>query len=230
MPSKLEKKVSDTKSNSSRSRVVIYSGYLFIGVNFLLGIINILVGIISHSIAISSDAIHSFIDSISGFIIIIGENLARSRKLSSQRAFIERITTIIIATIIIVTGVHIIIESITSLLENETPDFSVPTIIVLIVSIALKYLLAHWLKVTGKSQNSTVLSASGAETMNDMWISVSVLISTIIYLIWQVNLESYISIAIAFVIIKVGLEFIFPHFSHHHHHHFESTTEHQLKK
>ena len=89
-----------------------------------------------------------------------------------------------------------------------------------------KFLLARHLKNTGKNIKSDVLIASGAETMNDTWISVAVLVSAVIYLIWHINIESYISIVIALIIIKVGLEFIFPHLSHHHHHHLEQDPDH----
>ncbi len=216
------------KTAPTRSQVIVRSGYLFIAVNFLLGIINIIVGILSGSLAITSDAIHSFIDSISGLIIIVSEKLARHHRLSIHREKIERLATIIIALIIVITGVHIIIESIEALQEAETPSYTAPTIIVLVISISLKYLLAWWLKSAGRKEKSTVLVASGAETMNDLWISVAVLVSAIIFLIWQVNLESYISILISIVIIKVGLEFIFPSISHHHHHHLETSHDHQL--
>lgn len=210
----------------SRSRVVIESGYLFILTNFLLAILNIIIGLLANSLAIISDAVHSLIDAISGVLVVISEKLASHKKLTKHRQKIERITTIIIALIIIVTGIHIIIESIEKIIEPEAPDYSALTIIILIVSIIAKYALAKYLKTTGKKIKSKVVEASGAETMNDAWISIAVLASAIIYLIWHVDIESYISIAISLIIIKVGLEFIFPHLTHHHHHHLEQNPDH----
>lgn len=210
----------------NRSQTIVESGYLFILTNFLLAIFNIVVGLISNSLAIISDAVHSLIDSISGFLIVITEKIANHHRFSDYRAKIERITTILIAIIIIVVGIHIIVESIEKIIEPEEVDYNIPTMIVLIASIAAKYALAIYLKKMGKKTKSTVLSASGAETMNDTWISVAVLISAIIYLIFHVDIEAYISIGIALIIIKVGLEFIFPHISKHHHHHLESDPDH----
>ncbi|MBR3230436.1 cation diffusion facilitator family transporter [Candidatus Saccharibacteria bacterium] len=209
-----------------RSQIIIKSGYLFILVNFLLAIFNIIVGVISGSLAIISDAAHSLIDSISGLLIIVSEKLSSRQKLTAYRIKIERTTTIIIALIIIITGLHIIVEAFEELFAPEEVVYSVPTFIVLIASIATKYLLAIYLKKQGRIFKSSVLSASGAETMNDTLISIAVLVSALIYLIWQVNLEAYISIIISLIIIKVGLEFIFPHLSHHHHHHLESNPDH----
>ena len=101
-----------------------------------------------------------------------------------------------------------------------------PVIIVLIASILAKYALAFYLKGTGRKIKSNVVIASGAETMNDCLISVAVLISAVIYLIWHIDVEAYLSIAISVVIFKIGIEFIFPHLSKHHHHHLESDPDH----
>ena len=210
----------------NRSKIIIKSGYLFILTNFLLAVFNIIIGVLSNSLAIASDAIHSLTDAISGAIIIIGEKLASHHKLSAHRAKIERVSTIIIALIIIAVGAHIIIDSIKNIITPEEVDYSAPVMIVLIASIVAKYALAFYLKKAGKIHHSDVLTASGAETMNDALISVAVLVSAIIYLIWHINIESYISIAISIVIIKVGLEFIFPHLSRHHHHHLETDPDH----
>ncbi|MBQ6414572.1 cation diffusion facilitator family transporter [Candidatus Saccharibacteria bacterium] len=215
-----------TKQKKTRERIIIESGYLFIATNFLLGIFNIIIGIFSGSIAITSDAVHSFIDSVSGVLIIISEKLSSHKKLDKHRAKIERITTIIIASIIIITGIHIIFESFEKIFTLESPDYSLPVIIVLIASIVAKYLLAAHLKNAGHEHKSTVLVASGAETMNDTWISVAVLLSAFLYLITHIDIESYVSIVIAILIIKVGLEFIFPHLTNHHHHHLESNPDH----
>ncbi|MBQ2622940.1 cation diffusion facilitator family transporter [Candidatus Saccharibacteria bacterium] len=213
---------------NSRSKIIQKSGYIFIFTNFLLAVFNIVVGIFANSLAIVSDAIHSLIDSISGFLIIISEKIANHKKFTEKREKIERITTIIIALIIIALGIELIIDSIKNIITPEELNYSVATIIILVASIAAKFLLAQYLKNTGKSIKSNVLIASGAETMNDTWISIVVLASIIIYLIFNINIESYASILIALIIIKIGLEFIFPHISKHHHHHLENNPDHTL--
>ncbi|MBP5512613.1 cation diffusion facilitator family transporter [Candidatus Saccharibacteria bacterium] len=212
------------KTTTSRSQAIVKSGALFIATNFLLAAINITVGVLSNSLAIISDAAHSFIDAISGLIIIVSERLAVHK--SNYRDKIERVTTIIIAIIIIFMGVHLIIESIEKIIEPFWVKYDTPTLIVLVSSIILKLVLALYLKKQGKIHKSTVLVASGAETMNDAWISVAVLTSAIVYVIWHVDIEAYISIVISVLIIKIGLEFIFPHLSHHHHHPLEQNPDH----
>lgn len=212
--------------NRDRSKIIMKSGFLFILTNFSLAGINVAIGILSNSIAIISDALHSLIDAFSGFLVIVSEKFAKSIKFSEKREKIERGTTIAIALIIIAAGIHIVHEAIEKILEPEEVEYSLPVMIILVISIIAKLLLALYLKKQGKNHKSKVLLASGAETMNDMLISVAVLISAIIYLIWKVDIEAYLSIAIALVIFKIGLEFIFPHISKHHHHHLEQNPDH----
>ena len=209
----------------SRSQVIIKSGYLFIATNFLLAGLNLAVGLLSHSLAITSDAAHSLIDAVSGFLVVISEKLLRHRPAAS-RVKIERITTIIIALIILAAGVHIVIEAIEKLQAPEEVDYSLATLIILIASIGLKLALALYLKKQGRMHKSPVLLASGAETMNDMLISVAVLLSVFAYFLWGVNIEAYLSLAISLIIFKIGLEFIFPHLSTHHHHPLETNPDH----
>lgn len=212
------------KTSDARSKAIIKSGALFIATNFVLAAINVAVGVLSNSLAIISDAAHSLIDAISGLIIIVSEQLAKHK--ADYREKVERIATISIAFIIIAMGIHIIIESIEKILDPDWVEYDAPTLIILVISITLKLMLALYLKKQGKAHKSTVLAASGAETMNDTWISVAVLVSAIIYIIWHLNVEAYVSFAIALFIIKVGLEFIFPHISSHHHHPLEQNPDH----
>ncbi len=217
-------KQNDTSDN--RSRVIVKSGWLFILVNFLLAIFNLLVGILSNSLAIASDAIHSLIDAVSGVLIIVSEKLASKGRFAERREKIERLTTIIIAIIIISVGLEMLVASFKNIITPDEVDYSIPTIIILVTSIAAKWGFAVYLKKKGVQLKSDVLKASGAETMNDAWISIAVLLSAVIYLLWHVNVESYISIVIAFVVVKIGFEFIFPHLSLHHHHPFDTNPDH----
>ena len=193
-----------------RSKIIIRSGVVFILVNSLLAIFNLVVGLLSGSIAISSDAVHSLIDAASGFIIVGCERLLRHGRFSNNRKKIERIATIIIALIIIAAGVHIVVESIEKIISPEEVEYSIWTIVVLVGSILAKLWLALYLKANGKEYKSDVLNASSAETLNDMLISVAVFISIVVYMAFGLDIEAYISILVALIIFKIGLEFIFP--------------------
>lgn len=211
---------SSNNLTKARSQAIIHAGLIDIFVNFFLAGLKIIVGFISNSIVIISDATHGLVDAISGVIVIISEKLASHKRYAKNRHQIEHVATIIIAIIIIIAGIHILIESIEKIITPEPVNYTTPTIIVLIASVLAKSFLSLYLKKRGSALTAKTLIASSVEAFNDALISLVVLISVVIFLIWQVDIEAYISILISILIIKFGLEFIFPKvFRHHHLHH-----------
>ena len=210
--------MANKKSNINHSKAVLQAGYIAIATNLLLALFKIIVGALSSSLAITSDAIHGLVDTLSGIIVVASEKLGASKKFINNHEKIEHIGAILIAIIIIAVGIHIIIESIEGIISpSEEISYSIPTILVLICSIIAKFLLGKYLKDTGTKVKSDTLIASSIETINDSAISGAVLISIIAHLLWQINIEPYISIFIAIIIIKLGLQLIFPKISTHYH-------------
>ena len=210
--------MANKKSNINHSKAVLRAGYIAIATNLLLALFKIIVGALSNSLAITSDAIHGLVDTLSGIIVVASEKLGASKKFINNHEKIEHIGAILIAIIIIAVGIHIIIESIEGIISpSEEISYSIPTILVLICSIIAKFILGKYLKDTGTKVKSDTLIASSIETINDSAISGAVLISIIAHLLWQINIEPYISIFIAVIIIKLGLQLIFPKISTHHH-------------
>ena len=197
--------------------LVLRAGTTAIFVNLLLAIVKIIIGAVSNSIAVMSDAIHGIVDTLSGIIVVASEKLGSNPKFSKNHEKIEHFGALLIACIIIIVGIHIFIESVEKIITPEEVEYSAPIIIVLIISIIGKLLLGKYLRISGQQANSDTLIASSIETINDSIISGAVLLSAIIYLIWHVNIESYISIIISVIIIKLGLGIIFPKFFSHHH-------------
>ncbi|MBR3256570.1 cation diffusion facilitator family transporter [Candidatus Saccharibacteria bacterium] len=199
------------------SKTVVKAGAIAIIVNLLLAVFKIIIGSISNSVAVSSDALHGLVDTLSGVIVIVSEKIGSNKKLKADHEKIEHIGAIVIAMIIIIVGIHIIVESIEKIIEPEEIEYSWSIVVVLIASIIAKLLLGRFLKTTGKKVNSDTLIASSVETINDSIISGAVLVSILVYMIWHVNIEAYVSLIISFIVIKLGIELIFPKFFHYHH-------------
>ena len=197
-------------------KTVLKAGTIAIMTNLLLAIFKIIIGAISNSLAVMSDATHGLIDTISGIIVIISEKLGSSHKFNKNHEKIEHIGALLIATIVIIVGIHIFTESIEKIITPEDVEYPAPVIIVLIISIVSKLLLGRYLRITGTKVQSDTLIASSVETINDCIISGTVLLSALIYLIWHINVESYISIIISIIILKLGLGLIFPKLSGQH--------------
>ena len=207
-----------TELDFKHNHTVLRAGYIAIATNLLLALFKILVGALSNSLAVMSDALHGLVDTLSGIIVVVSEKLGASHKFSKNHKTIERTGAILIAVIIIVVGIHIFVEAIEQLITpSDDITYSLPTVIVLISSLVVKLLLGKYLKRTGEAVHSDTLVASSVETINDSIISGAVLASALLHLLWHINAEPYITIAISIIIVKFGLQLIFPSRFHHHH-------------
>ena len=72
----------------------------------------------------------------------------------------------------------------------------------------MKFILGIYVKRKGKEANSDSLVASGSDAFNDAILSISVLSSAIVYLLFEINLEADVGVLVSFFIIKAGLELI----------------------
>ena len=80
--------------------------------------------------------------------------------------------------------------------------------VIIIAGIIVKFILGIYVKKKGKEVNSDSLVASGSDAFNDAILSISVLASAIIYLIFNISLEAYVGVLLSIFIIKSGIELI----------------------
>ena len=195
----------------NREKVVIKTSIISILFNILLASFKAFVGFISNSIAIISDAINNLSDALSSIITIIGTKLA-GKKPDREHPFghgrIEYMTSTIVSAIVIYAGIASFIESIKKVINPEIPEYSIPTIIVIVAAIFVKFGLGIYCKKIGKSIKSDSLVASGQDAFNDAILSISVLTSIVIFLLFKLNLEAYVSILLSIYIVKTGIELI----------------------
>ena len=110
--------------------------------------------------------------------------------------------------IVLYAGITALIESVKKVISPEKPDYSVISLVIIAVAVAVKIVLGLYVKKQGVKVNSGSLIASGSDALFDAIVSGSVLVSAIIYMIWGVSLEAYVGILISGFIIKSGIEMI----------------------
>ena len=199
------KKIKEEK----RESVIIKTSIIGIFINLLLVIFKTIIGLISNSIAILLDAVNNLSDALSSIVTIIATKLAESKPDKEHplgHGRIEYLSAMIVAGIIFYAGITSLIESIKKIFNPVEVEYSNITFIILIVSIILKLLLGKYVKNIGEKFNSPSLVASGSDATSDAILSSSVLISAIIYIFTNVNIEAYVGILISIFIIKAGIE------------------------
>ena len=195
----------------NREKVVIKTSIISILANIVLAGFKAFIGLLANSIAIISDAINNLSDAISSIITIIGTKLAGKapdKKHPYGYGRIEYMTSLIVSAIVLYAGITSLVESIKKIIHPETADYSTITLIILVAGIIVKFILGLYVKKKGKNVNSDSLVASGTDAFNDGILSISVLASTIIYMIFNISLEAYVGVLLSIFIIKSGLELI----------------------
>lgn len=195
----------------SRERLIVRTGITGIVANLLLASAKAAAGLAAGSIAMVLDAVNNTSDSLSSVITIIGTKLANrkpDKKHPLGHGRIEYLTQMIIAGIILYAGITALIESVKKIIEPSEADYKAISLIVISVAIFAKIGLGLYFRANGKKAKSDLLTASGTDALFDAVLSTAVLISAVIYLIFKVNIEAYVSILISVFIIKAGIDII----------------------
>jgi len=196
---------------NDREKVVIKTSIISIISNIVLAGFKAFVGLLANSIAIISDAVNNLSDALSSIITIVGTKLAGKapdKKHPYGYGRIEYMTSFIVSAIVLYAGITAFIESVKKIINPEIPDYSTVTIVIIVAGIIVKFILGLYVKKKGKDVNSDSLVASGSDAFNDAILSISVLASAIIYMIFNISLEAYVGVLLSIFIIKAGLELI----------------------
>ena len=195
----------------NREKVVIRTSIISILSNIVLAGFKAFVGLLANSIAIISDAINNLSDALSSIITIVGTKLA-GKKPDKEHPYghgrIEYMTSLVVSAIVLYAGIAALIESVKKIINPGKVDYSTITLVILIVAIVVKFVLGIYVKKKGKEFNSDSLVASGSDAFNDAILSISVLASAIIYMLFDISIEAYVGVLVSVFIIKAGIDLI----------------------
>ena len=196
---------------SVRNNKIVETSVIGIAVNIALVIIKTIFGLLAGSIAILIDALNNLTDIVSSVVTIIGLKMS-SKKPDEDHPMghgrIEYISAVVVAIIIIYAGVTAGIEAVKKILHPTVTEYTIYTIVMLLITIVAKCLLGRFVKERGKTYGSPALVASGQDAINDCLVSVAVLVSALIAIFAGIQLDAFIGLFIAFCITKAGFELL----------------------
>ncbi len=194
-----------------RSKKIIRTSFIGIGVNLILVAFKAVVGFISGSIAVIMDAVNNLSDALSSVITIIGTKLsekAPDKKHPYGHGRVEYLTSALISVIVLVTGILSLKESIEKIVTPEKATYSYISVIIIVAAIAAKLIIGVYVRGVGKKLNSGALEASGSDALFDAVLSGGTLVAALISIIWQITLEGWFGAVISLFIIKAGIEML----------------------
>ena len=163
--------------------------YFNVVYNVIEAIVSIVFGSMAGSIALIGFGLDSIVESLSSLVLIWC--LRQHGKISlEEEEKIERRATRFVAVTFFVLGAYVLYESIQKLVTVETPDTSLPGIIIALVSLIIMPLLAWQKYKTGKQIDSMALVADSKETWACAFLSAALLLGlglNYLFGLWQAD-------------------------------------------
>lgn len=179
--------------------------------NLLLCAIKITVGVITGSISITADGFNNLADMGSSVVTIIGFKLA-GKPADSDHPFghgrMEYMSAFIVSVFIIIVGVDLFETSATALRNNSlTPEYGLWPIILLVISVLVKFWLFLFNKKLGRKISSDVLKATAKDSLNDALTTLAILVSVGISSAIELpfNLDAVMGLLVSVFILWSGL-------------------------
>ena len=198
----------DTSTPAGREAYGRVAGIVGIICNLILSAMKFAVGVISNSISIIADATNNISDAGTSIVTLIGFRLSEKPADEDHpygHARIEYITGLVISFFILHIGFDIFVDSIKKIFNPEVAVFSWVTIGILAGSIIGKLWLFKFNKTLARAINSKTLEATALDSRNDCISTFAVLIATLLSHFYGINLDGYIGVAVAILIIISGI-------------------------
>lgn len=180
--------------------------YFTVGYNLLEAFVSILFGNLANSIALIAFGLDSIVESLSG-LVLVWRLLKHGKIPPEQEERIEKRAQRFVAITFFILGAYVSYESIGKLVRQESPEASLPGIIIAIVSIIVMPILMIQKYRTGQSIGSKALIADSKETLACSLLSVALLIGlcTNYFLgFWQA--DPIVGLIIVIFLIREGIE------------------------
>lgn len=197
--------------SAAREKTIIRTSIVGIIANVFLAAFKAVIGLMTHSIAIILDAVNNISDAGSSLITIIGTKLAGKapdKKHPFGYGRIEYLSAMIISVIVLYAGITSFTESVKKIIHPEKPDYTIDSLIIVGVAVAVKIILGRYVKSVGVKVKSDSLINSGEDATLDSVISASTLVAAVIFLVCRISLEAWLGAIISVVIIKSGFEML----------------------
>ena len=194
----------DTENSAVRTSYGRLCGWVGIISNLILFIIKFTAGTISNSISITADAFNNLSDSASSIISFLGFKLA-SKPADEEHPYghgrYEYISALIVTAVIIVIGIELLKTSIEKIISSEAAEYSVLSVIILVISVLVKLWMSLFNKHIGRKINSAALLASAKDSANDVITTLAVLLSIAASFIFKINIDGICGLLVALFIL-----------------------------
>lgn len=198
------KNYQDTKDANVRTSIGKLSGIVGIFSNLFLFVIKFVIGTIVHSVSIQADGVNNLTDAGSNIISILSFHLAnkpadKDHPFGHERT--ETIASLFVGILILVLGFETAKESISKVIHPGSIDFRIASVVILLISIIIKFWMYAYNKKLSKTYDSSLLEATALDSISDVCGTTAVLVSTLLSPVLHFNLDGYMGIVVSGIIL-----------------------------
>ena len=202
------KNYQDTADPAVRAKYGNLAGLVGIVCNVLLFAGKLLAGTISGSVSITADAVNNLSDASSSVVTLVGFRLA-SRPADAEHPYgharMEYLSGLAVAAMILLIGAELVKSSVQKILHPEAVEFSALIVVILALSILVKLWMAVFNRKLGKMIGSAALTATAADSRNDVIATGAVLIACVTGKLTGLKIDGYVGLLVALFIIWSGI-------------------------
>lgn len=192
-----------------RKRYGILVAITGIAVNLLLFAAKLAVGLWSGAVSVIADALNNLSDMGSSIVVMMGFHIA-AKPADVEHPFghgrAEYLSGLFMAAAILLVGFELFKTSGQKIIYPEEISVDNITLIVLGLSIAGKLLLASFYRAVGRRIESTAVDAAGTDSLMDCIATGIVLITMLVYMLYDINIDGIAGILVASFIMYTGWE------------------------
>ncbi|GAA3009092.1 cation diffusion facilitator family transporter [Tetragenococcus solitarius] len=207
----VEKMLKNKNKEEQRTKIGQIAGVLGLVSNVILFFGKIFIGLVANSVSIMADAVNSLSDMISSLLTLIGFKVA-AKPADKEHPYgherFEYISGLAVSFVIMIVGFQFLQTSFKKILEPESISFSTFVFIVLLASIFIKIWQGRMYRRLAKRIQSQTLQASGKDSLNDVFTTVTVLVSALIEHLTNWYIDGFIGFVLALYIIYTGIKMI----------------------
>lgn len=201
----------NTSNGKVRESYGRLSGVVGIACNVLLSVTKFFAGFVFNSISVMADAANNLSDAMSSLVTLIGFKMSgkpadKEHPYGHER--IEYMAGLVVSFLILFIGIELIKTSVGKVFHPEVSFVGPITFAVLTVSILVKLWMFAFNRHIGREINSTVITATAQDSLNDAIATSAVLLSAIITYFSGFNLDGYMGVLVAAYIIYAGINLI----------------------
>ncbi len=175
--------------------------------NVILFAVKLTIGLIISSISVMADAFNNLSDAASSVIGLVGAKVA-GRPADKEHPFghgrAEYIAAFIVSFIILQVGLSCFKSSIDKIVNPEEVGFDWILIGILMLSVCVKIWLSIFNKKLGNKINSSVMKATAADALGDVFITSATIISIVVSKLTGLKIDGYVGVIVSVIVLFAG--------------------------